>query len=381
MDKETLKVYLLKTIRWLAIQTIKKYQPSIIAVTGSVGKTSTKEAIYVVLKDHRKTRANKGNFNSDLGLPLTILGDWKADDFFLFSRENPVGEKQWEKAQFLFKVISIGLLRLIFGFRKNYPEILVLEYAADKPGDLKYLLDIAKPQIGVITAIGEIPVHIESYSSPEAVAREKVKVIEALPAVGFAVLNYDDETVLDLQDRTRAHLFTYGFDSNAGMKITNFENLMDNERPIGIIFKLNYAGSFLPVKLEGVFGKAQAYAAAAAACIGIIYGSNLVKISKALSQYKAPIGRGQLINGVKGSYIIDDSYNASPLSMLAAVDTINSIKAKRKIAVLGDMLEIGKYTEGAHKNVGKAAAKVFDILFTVGERAKFIAEAAKEAGM
>src|SRR3989344_3451537 len=205
MSKETLQQYLKIIIRQLAIWTIRKYDPGIIAVTGSVGKTSTKEAIYTVLKNHRKVRRNSGNFNNEIGVPLTILGDW----------DKIAGKYFW------LKVVLVSCLRFIVRWR--YPELLILEYAADKPGDIKYLLDIAKPQVGIVTAIGDIPVHVEFYSGPEAVAREKAKIVEVLPSAGFAVLNYDDLVVFDMRERTRAHIFSYGFGDGATMQISNFE--------------------------------------------------------------------------------------------------------------------------------------------------------------
>jgi UDP-N-acetylmuramoyl-tripeptide--D-alanyl-D-alanine ligase len=364
MNKQRLQTYLQKILRRLAIWTLKKYKPGVIAVTGSVGKTSTKEAIYAVLKHSRRARRSGGNFNNELGMPLTILGDWQEIS----------GKYFW------IRVILTAIGQLIWSF-KNYPEILILEYAVDRPGDMKYLLDIARPQIGVVTAIGDIPVHVEFFSGPEAIAREKSKVVEVLPATGFAVLNHDDQAVLEMRQRTRAYVITYGFANDAEVQITNFENWMDGQRPAGVYFKLNYAGSFVPVRLSGCFGKAQAYAAAAAACIGLVFGLNLVKISEALADYQSPPRRFNLIAGIKNTLILDDSYNASPLSTHAAIETVKELKATRKIAILGDMLEIGKYAPEAHEAVGKIAGKVFDLLFTVGPRAKFIAEAAGEAGM
>lgn len=362
-NKEKLLRYLRDFIRQLAIWTLKKYEPGIIAVTGSVGKTSAKEAILSVLSRYRHARANNKNFNNEIGVPLTILGDYKEIS----------GKWFWPK------VIFMALLRLVI--RLKYPEILILEYAVDKPGNMKYLLDIAKPQIGVVTAIGEIPVHVEFFSGPEALAREKSKLVEGLPVTGFAVLNYDDEVVLEMKDRTRAHIMTYGFGEGATVRISNFEIRMDGEKPSGIIFKLEYGGSYVPVRLDNCFGKAQAYAAAASACLGIIFGVNLIKIAEALRDYESPEHRGKLISGVKNTYIIDDSYNASPLSMRAAMETAAGIKAKRKMAVFGDMLEIGKYTAEAHEAIGRLVPETFDILVTVGSRAKFIAEAAEKAGM
>ncbi|MDO8466864.1 MAG: UDP-N-acetylmuramoyl-tripeptide--D-alanyl-D-alanine ligase [bacterium] len=346
-------------VRW----TLRKYQPGIVGITGTVGKTSTKEAILTTLRSIRKVRASTGNFNNEFGLPLTILGTWEKSGGIFF----------W------IKVILSSLMRLVI--RGSYPEILVLEYGADKPGDLKYLLEMARPQIGVVTAIGDIPVHVEFYSGPDAVAREKARLVEALPAIGFSVLNFDDEAVYEMREKTRAHVITFGFASGAEVRITNFENRMEDGHPVGLTFKLEYGGSFVPVRLDGAFGRAQAYAAAAAAAVGFSFGMNLVRISEALAYYQVPQRRGRIIKGIKDTLIFDDSYNASPLSMHAAIDTMKDFKALRKIAVLGDMLEIGKYAIEAHENVGRLAEKVFDIIITVGPRAKFIADAAQKAGL
>lgn len=361
---KSLKLKFLKwVLRTLAIWTVKKYQPGVIGVTGSVGKTSTKEAILAVMRSIRRVRASSGNFNNEIGLPLTVLGDWDKVGGFGF----------W------CGVVSKSLLRLMFS--GTYPEILILEYAADRPGDIKYLLEIVKPQISVVTAIGDIPTHVEYYSGPDAVAREKSRLVETLPTIGFAVLNYDDEAVFDMKDRTRANVVTYGYGDGAQVRITNFENRSENRRPLGITFKLEHGSNFVPVRMEGVFGKTQGYAAAAAAAVGLSFGMNLVRVAEALSYYQAPGHRMKLIPGVKGSYVIDDSYNASPLSMRAAIETAKSLRATRRIGVLGDMLEIGKYTIEAHEMIGRLSAKVFDILVTVGARAKFIAEAAHKAGL
>lgn len=350
-------------LRLLAAWTLKKYQPGIVGVTGSVGKTSTKEAIYTVLRTARNVRASSGNFNNEIGLPLAILGNWQKIGGSLF----------WPK------VILASIFRLVF--RLAYPEILILEYAVDRPGDMKYLLDIAKPQMGVVTAVGEIPVHVEFFSDPDSVAKEKSRIIEALPAMGFAILNYDDEAVLKMKERTRAHVMTFGFGDGAELKISNLEYRQEGGRPLGISFKLENVGSFVPVRLDGCFGKSQCYASAAAACVGLAFGLNLVKISEALLYYQSPPRRMKLVPGIKRSYIIDDSYNAAPLSMHAAIDTVKSLEAKRKIGVLGDMLEIGKYTNEAHEKIGWLAARTFDLLVTVGLRAKFIAEAANKHGL
>jgi UDP-N-acetylmuramoyl-tripeptide--D-alanyl-D-alanine ligase len=380
-----MKIFFLNILRWklrvLTRLTIWRYRPGIVGVTGSVGKTSTKLAITAVLQKARRVRVASGNLNNELGLPLTILGDWSPSELTLVSREGPPpGSAMVRKIFFWCKVIFVSAWHIIVR-SKEYPDILVLEYGADKPGDIKKLLRIARPNVSVITTVGEFPVHVEFYAGPEEVAREKGRIIECLPVGGFAVLNYDDESVMNLESRTRARVITYGFEGGAEVRVTRFENRTENKRPVGISFKLEYSGSSVPVAINDALGRSQAYAAAAAASVGLIFGMNLVKISEALASHRPANSRMQLVPGIKGTYLIDDSYNASPLSMHAALDTLKDLPAKRRIAVLGDMLEIGKYTLEAHERIGRLAAKSLDALITVGPRAKFIAEAANGAGM
>jgi UDP-N-acetylmuramoyl-tripeptide--D-alanyl-D-alanine ligase len=361
---------------------IWRFKPKVIAITGSVGKTSAKEAAFAVLKNHRRIRKSEGNLNNELGVPLTIIGGWSEEELKLVNRDTPAGKKKLKKLIFWLKVIISALFRVIFLRGSAYPQVLILEYAADRPGDIKKLLGIAKPHIGIITVVGEIPVHVEFFSGPEAVAREKSRLIEYLPANGFAILNFDNEIVMNMKERTRAKVITFGFGEGADVKISALENHIENGRSSGIYFKLEYAGSFVPVVLKNTFGKAPAYAAAAAACVGLIFDLNLVEISEALSlNYKPAKGRINLINGVKDTYIIDDAYNASPISMAEALETLKSLPAKRKVAVLGDMLELGKYSIEAHESIGQLAGKIVDVLITVGPRAKFIAQSAESAGL
>jgi UDP-N-acetylmuramoyl-tripeptide--D-alanyl-D-alanine ligase len=369
-----------QTLRKLAQGTIWRYRPGIIGVTGSAGKTSTKLAIQAVLSWGRRVRVSAGNLNNDLGLPLAILGDWSAADLRLISREQPAGTAKFQKTMFWLKVIITSAWRIVFR-SSEYPEILVLEYGADRPGDIKYLLQIARPNVSVITAVGDVPVHVEFYAGPEEVAREKGRLIEFLPVGGFAILNGDDEIVRNLESRTRARVITFGFSKGAEVRASRFENRSKDGRPLGISFKLEHGSGVVPVRLDGVFGKAHGYTAAAAAAVGIAFGMNLVSISEALTRYIPAEGRMKLLRGVKQTFILDDSYNASPIAMESALDTLRDLPAKRKMAVLGDMLEIGKYTPEVHERMGRLAAHSTNILVTVGPRAKFIAEAAKEEGL
>ena len=368
-------------VRKLARLTLWRYRPGIVGVTGSAGKTSTKYAIQAVLSRGRRVRISQGNLNNDLGLPLAVLGDWSARELKRISREQSPGTERLAKLGFWLKVIFTSLWRIVVP-SKGYPEFLVLEYGADRPGDIKYLLQIARPNVSVITAVGDVPVHVEFYPGPLEVAREKGRLIEYLPTEGYAVLNGDDELVRNLQSRTRAHVMTYGFGRDVEVRVSRFENRVNAEgQPVGIGFKLEYGSGVVPVRIPGVFGRAHAYSAAAAAAIGVIFGMNLVTISEALADYRAPESRMQIVPGMKFTWIIDDSYNASPIAMQSALDALRDLPARRRIAVLGDMLEVGKYTPEVHERMGRLAAESADVLFTVGPRAKFIAEAARNARM
>ncbi|MGB9848168.1 MAG: UDP-N-acetylmuramoyl-tripeptide--D-alanyl-D-alanine ligase [Minisyncoccia bacterium] len=363
--KSRLPFNILKTtLRYLAILTLRKYKPFVIGITGSVGKTSTKEAIFTVLSQEKKVRRSKGNFNNELGMPLTIINDYEKISGIFF----------W------FKVFIFSLKQLIFT-NKNYPEILVLELAADKPGDIEYLINIARPKIGVITAIGETPVHVEHYPNSQAVAKEKSKLIESLSANGFAILNRDDLIVWGLRNRTRAQVISFGFHEESDVQILGLEYKFDKKGlPEGMTFKIQYGNILVPFRLYNTIGKPQVYAAAAAAAVGITMGINLVKIGEALEKYQPLAHRTNLINGVKNTIIFDDCYNASPLSMKSAIETIKEIPAKRKVAVLGDMLELGDYTIEAHEKIGKEIVGVVDVLICVGTAAKLIAESAIKYG-
>lgn len=379
-------------MEYLAQRIIAKFQPDIVGITGSAGKTSAKEAIYSVLANsstlkfsfaqNKVASKSKGNLNNELGLSLNIINDWKYETLKIVSRSQPAGTNKIGKIFFWLRAILAGYCKIIFAQIKKIPKILVLEYGADRPGDIKKLLKIARPKIGVISAIGETPVHVEFYEGVEEVAKEKFKLIDTLPVNGWAVLNFDDEMVMNLRERAKAQVITFGFNEGADVKISSFENRSENDRPEGIFFKIQYQGNIIPVTIKNVFGRPQAYAVGAAFAVGVIYNLNLVEIAGLIEKYYVPEKRRMnLIQGIKETWIIDDSYNASPLSMAEALSTLKDLKVSgRKIAVLGDMLELGQYSVDAHENIGKMAGEIADILITVGSRAKFIAAKAKETG-
>lgn len=374
--------YLLKYfLRFLARIIIRKYKPKVVAITGSVGKTSAKEAIYAVLKNSRYTRKSAGNLNNELGIPLAIIADTEKErELKLVTRDGEGQGSALSRARFWARIIFKGIWLICA--RARYPEVLILEYGADRPGDIQYLLAIASPSIAVVTAVGDIPAHVEFYTGKDAVAEEKSKLVGQTPSDGFAVLNIDDATVYAMREKTRGRVITFGFNENASVQIMNASHAMSGGIPHGVEITLKYQKSTATVILKGSLGKVSAYAASAATCVGLIFDLGLDEIAANLSaHYVSPKQRMSLKAGIKRSFIIDDSYNASPSSMRAALLTLKDIPAKRKVAILGDMLEIGVYSQEAHETAGRLAAHCADVLITVGARAKFIADAARQAGM
>lgn len=351
-------------LKVLAILVIKKYKPKIIAITGSVGKTSAKEATFAVLKSKYKARRNIKNYNNEIGLPLTVLRIRKSGGSNIF---------RWIYIfWYIFKILLIK--------DKDYPEVLVLEMGADKLGDIKYLTSIAKPDIAVVTAIGHS--HIEFFGSIENIVKEKTSIFDKLGKDGWAIINRDDNNLAGAIENCKSKLKTFGQSEDAEVKISNI-NITQRGGEYGTSFKLSYGGSEVPMFLPTVLGWHHAQAAATAAAVALAMGMNLVDVGEALANYRTAKGRTNLILGVKDSYIIDDTYNSSPQSSKAALEILSQIPSKgRKIAVFGDMLELGKVSEAAHKAVGKKLVELgIEYLFVVGERSRDIARGAKEAGM
>ena len=347
---------------------LRKYKPEVIGITGSVGKTTTKEAIYAVLSSKYNVRKNIKNYNNEIGLPLTVVGVESPG-------KNPVG---WMRVG--LKVWKLLLLR-----DKNYPKILILEMGIDRPGDMSYLCNMVKPKIGVVTNISHS--HLEYFKSVNQIQKEKARLIKNLPANGWAIINIDDFKIKDIaRSNKKANILTYGLDGKSDIKAK--EHKMVNGRSgrvSGINYKLACNGSAVPVMLKGVIGYSMVNASLAAAAVGTVYDLNSLEISQALGNLKFPAGRSRILEGVNSITVIDDSYNASPVSTKALVAAADLIKLKRssiRWAILGDMLELGNFQNEGHRQVGKAVAfSKFNKLVVVGELGGKIGEAAKKAGM
>jgi len=361
--KSALRTILIFLLTWEARLALIRHKPHVIAITGSIGKTSAKDAIYAVVAAHRRAAKSQKSYNSDIGVPLAILG-----------LDNP-----WSDPVRWVVTLAKGLLVLC---QRNYPEWLVLEVGADRPNDIRNIARWLLPQYVVFTGVPAIPSHIEYFTSAEHVFREKRSLIEYLRPGGKVFVNADDMRAEELKSSFRFAFVSYGFSETADFRAAHEEIEFHEAQPIGMRFRLEREGASIPVVLHGTLGRPRIYAALAAIAIAETLGIDAVSASHALSAWEPAPGRMRLIPGINGSLIIDDTYNASPAAMLAALDTLGAIKNRsRKIAMLGDMLELGKESKEAHRAAGERAAKIVSLLITVGFRARAIGEAALDNGL
>ena len=352
-------------LRRLAKDVLNKYHPDIFGITGSIGKSSTKEAIACVLGSRFKVRANYKNYNNEIGVPLTILGVNKSPGRSLFG---------WLSVF----MKGLGLIWL----KNDYPDILVLEMGADKPGDIQYLIELAPCKVGVLTYISLA--HTELFKTLKRIAQEKRIIISHLKRDGFAILNFDSPLVMENANVTKAEKITYGFRDGADLQATDVNVITnpDSIVPAGLNFKVNYKGNIVPVFLSGFVSRSAIPAALAGLAGGLINGINLVEGAEALRNLLPMPGHMRPIAGIKNTLLIDDTYNSSPEPARSAIEVLAALPSKRHIAVLGDMLELGAETDASHREIGfRCAEHNLDFLITVGEASKQTATAAREAGI
>lgn len=363
--KDIFKKIIVWVLIFLSKLVLKKYKPKIITITGSVGKTSTKDAVFAVLSKFFYVRKSDKNYNSQIGLPLTILGV-------------PNG---WNNPLVWFINILKGILLLVLPNR--YPSWLVLEVGIGKPGDMEETAGWLKSDIVIITAFGNTPPHIEFFNSKKHLIEEKALLIKTLKQDGFLILNHDDQEVFELKNKTKSLVNSYGFTEGSDIFCSSESICYSKDgMPEGVSFKIDQEGKSLPVMINGVFGRNHIYAVLAALTVSYSLRLNTLESINSIRDYDIASGRLRLLLGVNNSLIIDDTYNSSPSACLVALDTLNEIKnIKRKIAVLGDMLELGRHTEESHKEIGAFVFGKADYLLVVGQRAQFIKDGALEAGI
>jgi UDP-N-acetylmuramoyl-tripeptide--D-alanyl-D-alanine ligase len=309
----------------------RKLNVRTIGITGSVGKSTTKELTATVLKQRYRTLKNPGNLNNEIGLPMTI---WR---------------------------LSEGHDRAVF------------EMGFYVPGEIKFLCDLAEPVVGVITNIGTV--HAERAGTQKEIVRGKAELVQSLPPApeGVAILNFDDELVRKMAEQTEAKIFYYGLSPEADLWADQVEGLgLD-----GIKFRLHYQNESMHLKIP-LIGRHSVHTALRAAAVGIVEGLSWEEIIRGLRSGHTQL-RLVAVRATCGALILDDTYNASPKSMLADLNLLEEMEG-RKVAVLGDMLELGRYETQGHQKVGIRAAEVADVIVTVGKLAEIIANAAADSG-
>ncbi|MEK7604588.1 MAG: UDP-N-acetylmuramoyl-tripeptide--D-alanyl-D-alanine ligase [Patescibacteria group bacterium] len=343
----------------LARAVVRRYRPKVVMVTGSVGKTSTKDAVASVLVSRFLVRKSEKSFNSEFGVPFTILGV-----------SNP-----WHDT-FAWLTVFRRAFALLF-LPNHYPNLLVLEVGSGKPGDLAHILRIVTPDIVVVTCLPEIPVHVETYASPEAVREEEFSPAFALATSAPLIIPIDDPYTLTSARRTSAHVITYGTAPDAVVCVKQGGFFEENKKVLGMKADIEvtspsiHAGEKGTVVVKGSIGSAQLLPAAAAIAVGLALDISLAESLTALEAYEPPPGRGRLLRGVRNSVLIDDSYNASPAAVEQALATLQIFPhAKRRVAVLGDMLELGRYSIIEHQRIAAVADAAVDLVVAVGIRAR-----------
>lgn len=319
----------------VALQTWAKmwrarFSVHVTGITGSVGKTSTKELAHSVLSQRFRTLKSEGNYNNEIGLPLTLLN------------------------------------------LRPYHQHAVLEMGMYDRGEITLLCEIARPEIGVVTIVG--PVHMSRLGSLEAIVAAKQELVEALPADGVAILNRDEPLVMGMAEHAQAAVFTYGLDPEADLWADEIVSMgLD-----GVRFTLHHEGQKLRIHVP-LLGRHSVHTALRAAALGLNLGMPWEEIIDGLQDEPAQL-RLVTERGPQGSLILDDTYNASPESVIAALNLLKDLEGRR-IAVLGDMLELGPAEETSHRLVGRRVKGVAQILITVGSRGRLIAEEALQGGM
>ena len=358
---------------WCVRRAILRDGPMVVAIAGSVGKTSTRNAISVAMSGLFRSdeyRTSKKNYNNELGLPISV-----------FDAEMP--------GKNVFKWFNLFLLAFLYavGIKKLDMRYLVLEMAADRKGDLDYLLRIAPPKIAIMTAMG--PEHVEHFGSLEAAIEEERRVLRALPDDGEAILNTDDGMTWESRDLVKAEAIGYGRAAEAVVRIESAKVFYDekdfNNSGLDVNIKIMNYSNYV-IRLRGVFGEPHAYAVAAALafCESMDHESKSA-VLKLAQDYRCMPGRSCLVEGIKNTVLLDDSYNAQPQAMVAAIKDLHNfpvIEGGRRIAVLGDMLELGDLAVHEHEKIGELIADYnIDFLVCCGKLARTIAHSAELKGM
>lgn len=353
--KKFVKQAVLRLLTRLAKIRLKRLGLFVIGVTGSVGKTSTKEAIFNLLHKHYQVIRSDKSYNTEFGLPLAIL------------EQNSGFSSPMKWLQTIFGAV----FKAFFGGR--HLQMLILEMGVDKPGDMDALLKIVRPHISIMTNIRAVHLDKGQFKNLDDIFLEKKKIVEVLPEKGVAVLNADDPYISTLRGKLNCKVLWYGRAEGADVRSSGLKASLEevdfkvNFEDQGVDFRFPYPGEF------------QDYILLPAFAVGLILGMTLQDIAESLYDFRLPPGRMNPVKGIHDSLILDSSYNASPEAVKHALNVL-SMASGRKIAVLGDMNELGAVSEAKHREVGAVSANMVDMLVTVGNFSKFISEEAVSKG-
>lgn len=350
-----------RILKYEAQLVLKKYKPKVIAITGSVGKTLTKEAIYLILSKKYFVRMSEKSFTAELGVPLTIIG---CHDSFSSPSQ-------------LFENIVIGF-KVLF-WKTKYPDWLILEIDGDKPGDLSSVSSYVHPDILVMTAIGEVPSHIELFYDLETFAQEKQTIINAIKKDGCLIYNADDRVTNLLTENVDYRKVSCGVGEEFVVSGSQFEILYGSGKtgsiPTGMSFNLKYNLQSYPINIFDSIGVQNEYAVLLAFAVGKEFGLSENEMVKTLSRITPLPGRMNFLPGIKDTIVIDDSYNSSPIAMAQAIDVLRDIKSvEKKVAVIGDMMELGRYSTVEHRKAAEALRSAATHVICIGIRTRKIVE-------
>ena len=343
--KDQLKKFVLYSLKRMARRRLKNFKGKIIAVTGSVGKTSTKEAISAVLNAKFRVKKSKGNMNSDFGLLLTILNIESGNRSAL----------KW----------SVLMMKAFWHMTHEISaDVLLLELGVDKPGDMDFLTSIIKPDIAVLTNVQAVHMAEGQFKNVDQIFHEKVKLLEALPDGGIALVNFDDDRCRALKGKVNG-VMTFGKNNEADFW-TSRVNMDEN----GIDFVAHFKEEKWGVRAP-VLGKYQLYTLLPAVACGHLMGMSAEEIEAAVERYELPPGRMSVIEAINGAVILDSTYNSSPKAVCAALEVLSDVAGKRRrVAVLGNMNELGDRSTRLHEKVGEVLPEYVDLLLTVGKDAE-----------
>lgn len=355
--KKTIK----SLLRYEAQLVLAKYKPKVIAIIGGVGKTSTKDAVYLVISRNFFVRKSEKSFTAELGIPLTIIG-------------SPIGNGslfQW------LKNILLGFKLLVW--KSRYPQYLILEIDADKPGDLEAVSVFLKPDILIVTAIGDVPPHVELFSNTESYLVEEKFLIDAVKPQGTVIYNKDDLKTEELLNNIDLKKLSCGTGLESIIRGSDFSIIYTGDekqrKPIGLSFDILHKSEKYSISILGSIGVHNEYACLLAFAVGVELNLNPLEIVASLNKFTSPPGRMRLILGLHDMVIIDDSYNSSPIALTQAIEVLSKIISHgKKIAVLGDMLELGKYSAEAHRKIARLLKDRVSNVICVGLRMRKVSE-------